>query len=329
MGVADESVQPPDEIVRGRGRVGDRHDPRSVRPPCHGPAGRTSWRADDVDHRGPVGRVGDADDPLGPQEPDGWVGEGRRPAPTGRRRRRSRRSPSRSRDVASDRSRLPSPGQWFPGSDAHGTRADLPVGRVDDRRVGGGGDPRPHGPVVVDEVELGEQHEVGGARPGHARCRRRSGRRRAGARRRRRPPRPRRRGRSPGVRPHWATWRGSPTPLTSTTTWSTGGSSRAPCERGEEPVGERAAHAPVGQGDGVAEWEADERGVDVDLADVVDDHRKARAGRAEDLVDQGRLAGAEVAADDGEREAVGRRRGHRRSAWTGDAAEDGAPRERP
>ena len=68
-------------------------------------------------------------------------------------------------------------------------------------------------------------------------------------------------------------------------------------ECGCEAGAQRAADAAVGELDGVAVAAADERGVDGDAADVVDEHRDRTLGAGQELVDDGGLAGAEVAAE--------------------------------
>jgi len=79
-------------------------------------------------------------------------------------------------------------------------------------------------------------------------------------------------------------------------------------EGGEEVPTDRAAHAAIGERQRVALARSDQRGVDGDVAEVVDHHDDAPAlGPAEHVVHQGRLAGAEIAADDGHRN---RRRAH-------------------
>ena len=67
-----------------------------------------------------------------------------------------------------------------------------------------------------------------------------------------------------------------------------------------EAVGQRAADAAAGQVDRLAVVAGDEVGVDIDVAKIVDQHSQAEAlAVAKQVVEQRRLAGTEIAADDG------------------------------
>src|SRR6185312_16932516 len=80
-----------------------------------------------------------------------------------------------------------------------------------------------------------------------------------------------------------------------------------PHDRRREIVGYRAADAAIGEFDdrvlrtGGAGAILDEIAVDADVAEFVDDERKAPAARVrQEMADQRRLAGAEKAGDDGD-----------------------------
>lgn len=74
-----------------------------------------------------------------------------------------------------------------------------------------------------------------------------------------------------------------------------------PVERRGQAPGETAADAAVGELDGVAVGTAHQRGVDVDRADVVDEDGDRPIGLGEHRIDDGRLPGTEVAAEQGHR----------------------------
>ena len=76
-----------------------------------------------------------------------------------------------------------------------------------------------------------------------------------------------------------------------------------PDQRVGQVVADRAARAPVGQRDRVAVVGRDQLGVDVQRSEIVDQHREASPPRlAQHPREQRGLAGAEKAADDGQRQ---------------------------
>ena len=83
-------------------------------------------------------------------------------------------------------------------------------------------------------------------------------------------------------------------------------------EGGAEIVRDAAAHAPVGQGDGVRVAPGDERRIEAERAEVVDQHRDPlAAGVGEEVVEERGLSGSEIAPDQRDRNSVGRGHVHR------------------
>ena len=71
----------------------------------------------------------------------------------------------------------------------------------------------------------------------------------------------------------------------------------------EQVIADGAADATIAQVDCLALHADDQLGVDVDRAEVIDQHRDLEAVPAiEDAVEQGGLAGAQKAGDDGDRQ---------------------------
>jgi hypothetical protein len=78
-----------------------------------------------------------------------------------------------------------------------------------------------------------------------------------------------------------------------------------PADRGGETVNEAAAGTAVGEVDGIPVMAADEFDVNVDTAEVVDQHCDPQAaGVGQQVVQECGLARAEVTADDGERQLI-------------------------
>src|SRR3954469_8517368 len=71
---------------------------------------------------------------------------------------------------------------------------------------------------------------------------------------------------------------------------------------GDQVTAETAADAAAGNADEIALARLDQAGVDRELSEIIDENGEAAAvGAAQQRVDQGRLAGAEIAADQRDR----------------------------
>ena len=117
--------------------------------------------------------------------------------------------------------------------------------------------------------------------------------------------------RYPGMSAYWAITAGSPMPLASDDDML--GRIAPVAETGQrehELAAEAAADAAVGQADRLAVPRAHQLRVDVDRPEVVDQDGDAAVTALQEPVEQGRLAGAEKAADDGEGNSREGRCGH-------------------
>ena len=75
-------------------------------------------------------------------------------------------------------------------------------------------------------------------------------------------------------------------------------------ERCAEAVDETATHASIGELHGVAVTARNQRCIDVDLADVVDQDGDRAIGHRQELVDRGGLTRTEISGDEGDRHAT-------------------------
>ena len=72
-----------------------------------------------------------------------------------------------------------------------------------------------------------------------------------------------------------------------------------PGDNSRQPVGQRATRTPVGQCDGLTIGRLDEVGVNVDIAEIVDQGGDTHTvAIAQQMVQQGGLAGTEITSDD-------------------------------
>ncbi len=97
---------------------------------------------------------------------------------------------------------------------------------------------------------------------------------------------------------------GSATPLVSISRWSIASRrSFSSHQRREQVAAKTAADAAAGNADQIAVARLDQIGIDRQFAELVDQHREAAAvGVAQEMIDQRGLAGAEIAADQRDRD---------------------------